>query len=504
MKIFSANQVRDIDRYTIENEPIPSIDLMERAAKQIAGWIIAHFINEAKFKIFVGPGNNGGDALAIARLLSDKKFNIEVFVVKISDKLSKDAEINLKRLTNIDNIKINILKPEDKLPSISKNEIIIDGLFGSGLTRPLEGFPAKIVNLINSSHALVIAVDVPSGLFGEDNSENNINNIVKTDYTLTFQFLNLSFLFPENYEFVGEWVVLPIGLHNDIINKTETNYYLINEDWVKNSLIKRKKFAHKGNFGHALLVSGSYGKMGAAILASRACLRTGVGLLTVHIPQTGYEILQTAVPEAMVCIDESEINYCQQNEMKNFDVIGIGPGIGKKKSMKMAVKAIIENSDSPLVIDADGINILAENKEWMKNVPKNSILTPHPKEFERLFGKSTNSFSRINLLIDSAKKYNIFIVLKGAHTAIACPDGSCYFNTTGNPGMATAGSGDVLTGIILSLLAQNYSPKEAVILGVYLHGLSGDIAACELSEESIIAGDIINYLSHAFKSLKES
>lgn len=504
MKIFKTGLVKLIDKYTVEHEPILSIDLMERAASQVTDWLINKFNNDREFFVFAGPGNNGGDAMVVARLLTYTNYKVNVYIVKFSDKFSDNFNINYSRLEELskkeNQLKINILTQDSEFPIINSNNIIVDGIFGSGLSRPLAGFPAKVVNHINDSDATVVAVDIPSGLFGEDNSNNNIQNIVKADFTLTFQFPKLSFLFPENDKYVGEWHILDIGLDKNIINEIETDYFYFLKNEIK--LKSRKKFDHKGKYGHALLIAGSYEKTGAAILSSKACLRTGVGLLTVHVPQSAYEIMQTAVPEAMLMIDETETNFLKKELLNKFNAIGIGPGIGKKKSMRMALKTVIENSDVPIVFDADAINILAENKEWLNNIPKNSIFTPHPKEFERLVGKSTNNFDRSKMQVDFAKKYNVYVVLKGANTAVACPDGKIYFNSTGNPGMATAGSGDVLTGIILSLLAQGYSSKDAALIGVFIHGLAGDIAADEMSEEALIASDIISCLGKAFKEIK--
>ena len=244
--------------------------------------------------------------------------------------------------------------------------------------------------------------------------------------------------------------------------------------------------------------------MGAAVLASRACLRTGTGLITAHVPRKGYDILQNSVPEAMISLDESDIVFSGIADMDQYNAVGIGPAIGLKDNTQKAFRELLKTINVPLVIDADGINILGENKEWLKQLPKNTILTPHPKEFERIAGKTSDGYNQIQRLVELAEKYQIFIVLKGAYTAIASPDGLCYFNTTGNPGMATAGSGDVLTGIILSLLGQGYCPEDAAVTGVYLHGLAGDRAAEITGEESLIANDIIDYLGKAFNELKES
>ncbi len=503
MKLFRSKQVVEIDEYTIKNEPILSIDLMERAATQIANWIIKRYNKKYEFKIFVGSGNNGGDALVVARHLAEHFYNVEVFMIKISNKLSIDSETNLLRLKEQKRAKIYYITSDNEIPDFNENAIVLDGLFGSGLSRPLESLAADTVIHINNQNVTVISVDSPSGLFGEDNSTNNRENIIKADYTLTVQFPNVSFMFYENNDFVGEWHVIPIGLHENKIETTETPYVLLENDIIKNIYKKRNKFSHKGNYGHALLISGSYGKMGAAVLASEACLRSGVGLLTTHVPKFGYNIMQTALPEAMISIDNSEKVFSNIPDLKLFNSIGIGPGLGIEKETKMAFEQIITEKKLSMVIDADGLNILAQNKGLLKKLPPKTILTPHPKEFERLFGKFNDSFSKNLAQIEFSKKYNIVIVLKGAHTAITTPDGKCYFNSTGNTGMATAGSGDVLTGIILSFLAQGYKPELAAIFGVYLHGLSADIAVEEIGEEALIAGDISENLGFAFNKIRK-
>ncbi|MFH1320821.1 MAG: NAD(P)H-hydrate dehydratase [Bacteroidota bacterium] len=512
MKILSANQIRETDAYTIKNEPIKSINLMERAATQCYEWLIDRFDMSVDFKIFCGTGNNGGDGLVVARMLSNKGYKVEVFIVRYSQKCSDDFNINEKRLLKLKNVPINDITPENtnrvkdaiNCVSTSNKLIIIDAIFGSGLSRPVEGFVADVICHIYKSDAGVVAIDIPSGLFAEDNSNNIRKNIVKADHTLSLELPKLAFMFPENEDYVGEWHVLPIGLNKQFISELPSQNYYITKDIAKSLIKPRAKFSHKGNYGHALLVSGSYGMIGAAVLASKACLRAGAGLLTTHIPKCGYEIMQAAAPEAMVDIDSSEHVISGNIEISKYNAIGIGPGIGKDEKTQTAIKLIIQNSSLPLVIDADAINIIAENKTWIPFVPKGSIFTPHPKEFERLAGKTSNNYERFLLQTQFAKKYQVYVLLKVAHTAIACPDGNCYFNSTGNPGMATGGSGDVLTGMILGLLAQGYSPKEASILGVYLHGSAGDEYAFDYSHEKLIASDIIDRLGDAFGAIYES
>ena len=511
MKLFSTSQISALDKYTIENEPISDIDLMERASLQITNWLVQRFSTEHKIIFFAGPGNNGGDALTIARQMADLDFICEVYLVDLGRELKGSSAINRHRLELQQKVKLQIVKTLNHFPEINETDIVIDGLFGSGLTRPLEGLAAEIVQKINEiSHRLnysrecnctVISIDIPSGLMGENNSGNIAENIIQADFTLTFQFPKISFLFAENEKFVGACEVLPIRLHPDGIEKTQTTFYLTEKEDIQHIIKKRLRFGHKGTYGHALLIAGSFGKMGAAVLASKACLHAGVGLLTTQIPHLGYPIIQTAVPEAMVSVDQHDYTFTEFPDLSQFTAVGVGPGIGLKSNTKKALCELLEKSQIPLVIDADALNILAENKTWLEKLPENSILTPHPGEFRRLVGESSNSYECIQKQIELSEKYKVIVVLKGAFTTISTPEGRLYFNSTGNPGMATAGSGDVLTGIILGLLAQGLSSENAARAGVYLHGLAGDIAVQQKSEYSLIASDIIEFLGNAFLSL---
>lgn len=502
MKIFRSKQIAEIDAYTIKHELVSSIDLMERAASKVFEWISDRYTFQQVFKIFVGPGNNGGDGLALARMLSSASFDVEVYILNVNKKMSVDCQVNLDRLKSLGRIPIFEISGVNDFPAISEKSVLIDALLGSGLSRPLDGLVKDVVNLINYSNAEVIAIDIPSGLFGEDNSLNEFINCIQADYTLSFQFPKLSFLFPENSNVVGLWKVLPIGLHSDIINGMETPYKLIDENFIRDLLKSRPRFSHKGTYGHGLLISGSYGKMGAAILASKGCLRSGVGLLSTHIPRLGYDIMQTAVPESMVSIDRSDIIFTEYPDLENFDAIGIGPGIDTKCNSVRALEELIEECDKPLILDADALNILGAHSEMKKKLPKGSILTPHMKEFERILGASNGAFDRNERQRAFSKKQSVVLVLKGAFTAISDDKGRCYFNPTGNPGMATAGSGDVLTGIILSLLTQGYSSLNAALIGVYIHGLAGDLAAEEIGQDALIASDIVCFLPNAWKKIR--
>jgi ADP-dependent NAD(P)H-hydrate dehydratase / NAD(P)H-hydrate epimerase len=501
MKLFSTRQIADIDKYTIENEPIADIDLMERAAMQVTNWLIKRFPTDRKIIIFAGFGNNAGDALTVARQMAELDYQCEVYLLDFGKELKGSPAINLLRLEEQGKVKVFRIKNVEDFPGTVTSDLILDGLFGSGLTRPLEGLPAAIVRKINLLPNTTVSIDVPSGLMGEDNSENIPENILQADYTLTFQFPKISFLFAENEQYTGKWEVLPIGLHPEGIEKTPTDFLLIDKEDVNKIFVPRSKFAHKGTCGHALLIAGSYGKMGAAVLASRGCLRGGTGLLTTHVPKAGYPVIQMTVPEAMASIDDNELMFTNVPDLTRFSAIGIGPGVGTGEKTRQAFHELIETAQIPMVIDADGLNILSVEKEWLKKLDGNAILTPHPGEFARLAGKSGNSFERIEKQRQFAEKYNVIVVLKGAHTSVATPDGKIFFNSTGNPGMATAGSGDVLTGIILGLLAQRFTIQDAAIAGIFLHGLAGDLAVKKKSEISLIAGDIIDFLGDAVKEI---
>lgn len=502
IKVFSTGQVKELDQYTIQHEPIAPIDLVERASTVFVREFTRHYSKQLRIVVFAGKGNNGADALAIARLLMEESYEVETYLFNPSGILSPECETNKKRLFEIGYTHFSEVMDDFEPPVLGYNDVVIDGLFGSGLTRSLEGGFAAVVNYINESDAQVVSIDIPSGLFGEDNKENNPSAIIKADMTLTFSFPKLAFFLSDNAPFIGEWKVLDIGLHPDAIDETDTNWGWVTEDDVAELIQPRKRFSHKGSFGHALLVAGSRGKMGAAILSARACLRSGAGLLTVHIPPRGELALQTAFPETMVSLDQHNNHFSSIPNLSPFNAIGVGPGIGQHMETAAAFERLLQTTNSPMVIDADALNLLASNNDLYRYIPPYSILTPHPKEFDRLAGESVSAYERLQKALSFAVDKKIIIVLKGAYTAICSPAGHIYFNNNGNPGMATAGSGDVLTGILLSLLAQGYDPEITAVTGVYLHGLSGDMAAAHYSEEGMIASDIIEMLGKAFKHTK--
>ncbi len=505
MKIFRSDQVREIDEYTIKNEPVSSISLMERAAMKLFGWIAERFGRSEHFAVFAGPGNNGGDGLALARMLFKNEYSVDVYYVNISDKRSSDWEENNRRLENETDVKIKFIDNLEQFPVLDSNVIIIDGIFGSGLSRNVTGFAGDIIRKINNiDRKQVLSIDIPSGLFGEDNDGNDRNNIIRADHTLSFQFPKLSFMFADNDRYVGEWHILPIALHRRIISSMDSAYGYLENDDIRHLLKNRNKFDHKGIFGHGLFISGSAGKMGAAVLGAGAAIHTGCGLVTCHTPASGGIVLQCSLPEAMISFDRNENLITSVPDTSAFSAVGIGPGIGTEKATAEALHSLLTDCSKPVVIDADALNILSMNREWFKLLPEGAVLTPHIREFERMTGPSSGCYERLQKQLAFSSQYNCIVVLKGAHSSVTSPSGLVRFNSTGNPGMATGGSGDVLTGIILSLLAQGYDSFDAAVTGVFLHGLAGDLAVSVSSPESVIASDIINKIGEAYNKIRES
>ncbi|MBR4301847.1 MAG: NAD(P)H-hydrate dehydratase [Bacteroidales bacterium] len=503
-KVFSIAQIREADRYTITNEPINSIDLMERAAEACYNWMMYNVegIEDATIAVLCGMGNNGGDGLALARMFAQAGIGVEVYIVALSDKGSSDFEINKKRLSQVDGVEPKYIYSVSDFDLAPATTIVIDAILGSGLTRSIEGELEAIVKKINSFDALKIAIDMPSGLFADKSSVGNM--VFRAHHTLTFQFPKLPFFFPENEQFVGEFHVLDIGLHRQYIAQTPTKMYYVADVETPSVLMHRPKFSHKGTYGHALLISGSFGKMGAAIFAAKGCMYMGCGLTTVHLPANTVNCMQVTFPEAVVSIDcDDNVFASLPSDMDRYTAAGVGPGLGTDEKSVMALKKFLVEWNKPLVLDADALNIVGMNKEEMLPLlPHYTIITPHVKEFKRWIGEWSDDFERLEKQKTLAKDYGIIVVLKGANTSICCPDGEVYFNSTGNPGMATGGSGDVLTGIITSLLAQGVNAKQAAIFGVYLHGMAGDIAASDVGMVSMTASDICDGIKKATKLLE--
>jgi len=505
MKILSASQIKSLDNLTIAKEPIKSIDLMERVAMICTRRLMKLIPNEESIYIICGKGNNGGDGLAIARLLLERGYTVTVCVINYKKEFSVEAESNYKLLQTKyqDHIfEINSTK-ELTICLSNHNSIIIDALIGSGLNNPIKGFLGDVIKLINANFKNIISIDVPSGLFIDATSIDN-SYIIQSTLTLSLQFPKLAFLLPENSKYIPQFELIDIGLNKEGITEIKTKNYYITASDISPFIKKRHKFDHKGSFGHALLFAGSNGKAGAAIISAKACLRSGAGLLTVHSTKDVLTALLAHLPEAMSESDTSSSYITKINNLENYSAIGFGPGVGVHKDTQKVLKSIISKYKGKLIIDADGLNILSENKTWLNQLPKETILTPHVKEFERLVGKSKNDFERLKKLKYFSAKYKCIVILKGAHSVIAMPDGDLFFNSTGNPGLAKAGSGDALTGIILGLLCRGYSSAHAALIGTHVHGLSADLCLKKMSMESILISEVIEQLAKAFKKLEKT
>ena len=473
---------------------------MERAASACIDWLALQGWEERHFHIFCGKGNNGGDGLAIARMLSERGINVAVFILELGKTGSPLFQENLQKLNRSD-VKVHFISSEALFPIIEPQSIIIDALFGTGLHHPLEGLSETLIHHINRCGATIVSVDLPSGMFADASSKNH--TVVKAQYTLTFQVPKQSFMLAENSTSLGKIQLLDIGLATDFYHQAVVQFNTVEPDQIKAFFRYRDPASHKGHFGHALLIGGSYGKMGAMVLATTACLRSGCGLATAYIPTCGYAVMQTVVPEAMVQtgkgieqLDSIEIEY------DKYAAMGIGPGMGTAEITQTAFLHLLESCKQKMVLDADALNIISNNKEFISRLPHHTILTPHPKEFDRIFGDQQNEWERIQMAMKQAKALQVIIILKGYRTLIALPDGRGYFNQTGNAGLAKGGSGDVLTGMITAFLAQGYTPEQAALLGVYLHGLAADEAIQSIAEESLLSSDVIASISQAFKLIK--
>ena len=498
MKVLSAQQLYKADQITIENGGITADELMERAATLCFQWIHNRLQgNSVAIQLFCGTGNNGGDGLVIARHLKQHGYHVNTYIINCSNKRSEAFLTNYERLKEI-GVWPEMITCKSDFPEVSENDMIIDAIFGLGLSRSPEGVIKEAIQFINRSNAYVLSIDFPSGLFSDMAITDN-DAVIKAYHTLTFQTPKLAFLLPDNQEFVGSWDTIDIGLDSAYLNSVETSIYLTYKEDVQPLYKFRDNFSHKGNFGHSLIVGGSFGKMGAVSLASRAALTIGSGLVTAYIPKCGYQALQTALPEVMVEVDaENELEFF--NSKIKATTVGIGIGMGTSTKTADGLKQFLQKNKLPLVVDADAINLLSKNKSLLKLLPENSVLTPHPKEFERLAGKWKNDYDKLDKLKAISKKYKLIVVLKGAYTVIV-DQGKLFFNSTGNPALATAGSGDVLTGIITGLIAQHYTPINAAILGVYLHGKTAELAMESMVYETFTASHCIDYLSDAFIDL---
>ena len=503
MKLFTTEEIRAIDRRTIEQEGVPSLELIERVAEGVADEISSRWRSNKPTMVFAGPGNNGADALGAARLLFERGFRPEVFLFNIGgDKLSTDCAASRDRmLAEVPDIIFHEVKDRFSMPKITTNHLVIDGLFGSGLREELQGGFISLVQYINDENATVVSIDLPSGMFGDWNPQIVNRNTIHATLTLAIQFPRISFFIPDNAELIGEWKIIDIGLSEKAIATSPANFCLVEQRDVHRRLRHRKEFASKADFGSGILYAGSYGMMGAAILAARGALRAGVGKLTVNSPKCGYQIMQSSVPEALFRHNRGEINIIDIHPERDFSAIAVGPGIGTNELTVKAVEDFLASINQPVILDADALNCIAIKPSILNTIPVLSILTPHAGEFDRLFGPQPSAEARLRKAIEMAKYYNILIILKGRYTAIVRPDGKVYFNSSGCPAMATAGSGDVLTGVLLSMLAQGYPAELASLIAVYVHGLAGEMAAAEQGEYGVTAGDIASYIGKAIREI---
>lgn len=507
MKIFSSKDIKDLDVATCKAQGITSLDLMERAANEVVKVITAKVLPKTRIVVVAGPGNNGGDALAVSRILAEQGYSkIEVFLFNVRGELSEECEAQKKKLIESEaQVQFTEITTSFIPPQLTVNDVIIDGLFGVGLRDPLTGGFASVAHLINDSGAFVISIDIPSGLSGEWNNNVRYRDVVHANLTLTFQFPKLSFFFAEHADLLGEHVVLNIRLDPKAIKEKKSDWMLVESRTIRPLLHTRHPFSAKRDFGSVMMFAGSMGMMGAAVLCARAALKCGAGLATVHSPRTGITILQTSVPEAMFEPDRNERVISDMSLHHSHQAVAVGPGIGTNELTINALESLLKTCKSPLVLDADALNCIVKRPALLSMLPARTVITPHIGEFDRLFGEQSSSEQRLKKAIEMATHYNIIIVLKSHYTMIVRPGSTgkanVYFNSTGNPGMATAGAGDVLTGVIAGFMAQGYQPEYAATIGVYIHGLAGDIASEEIGEYGVVASDICDRLGRAIKAV---
>ncbi|RZS93764.1 NAD(P)H-hydrate dehydratase [Aquimarina brevivitae] len=499
MKILSANQLKEADQVTLENQQISSLDLMERAASQVFNSIHQKLKGAPiLIHVFCGIGNNGGDGLVISRLLLEHGYTVKTYIVNFSEHRSPEFLDNYDRLKSMSKEWPIQLRSEEDFPKIARQDMVIDAIFGIGLNRPMVSWVVDLVKHINEARCFTLGVDVPSGLYS-DKAPDDPNAVIVASTTVTFQSPKMVFFLPQTGKYTENFEVIDIGLDKDFLHQVNPQALLFHKREISTLYKPRPKFSHKGTYGHAVIIGGSYGKIGSTILASKAALRIGAGLVSAYVPECGYIPLQTSNPEVMV-ITDGEKNITTIDISISHNAIGIGMGLGTSDQTTTAFIKFLEQNKSPLVIDADAINILAKNDNYKELIPENAILTPHPKELERLVGSWEHDFEKIEKAKAFSKKYHCILIIKGAYSIVVAGN-NLYVNSTGNQGMATAGSGDVLTGVITGLIAQGYDPLQASIFGTYLHGRAGDIGASKKGYESLIAGDLITNLGNAYVDL---
>jgi len=518
--------MREIDNRTIDEYGVPGLVLMERAGLAVVSRLKKLF-NTKRVVVIAGPGNNGGDGMVVARELHNEGWDVEAFLISRPEKIKGDA---LSQYNSAVKLGVRVRSAEELLARRSsifrKHSVIVDAIFGTGLSKNMTGKILEVVQIINGSGLPVISVDIPSGI-SSDNGQ-VMGDAVKADYTVTFGLPKRGHLLYPGAGYAGNLVVEDIGFPREFLTSERIRTELLERNDVSRLVPERKKYSNKGNYGHVLIVAGSRGKTGAAFMAAKACLRTGAGLVTIGVPESLADVFQSHVVEEMVLIlpdrGDGSLSAKASNRILDFinrtgGILAIGPGIGVSAETREVMKALIKNASSPMVVDADGINCLAGNKKILTDAKSPVILTPHPGEMARLMDKAQRGRGkgvaagasliqeiekdRIGSAIRYAREMRTFLVLKGVPTVIATPEGDVFINPTGNAGMAKGGSGDVLTGMISAFLSQTGNPINSCILGVYIHGLAGDIGSSERGQHSLIATDIIDKIPAAFLSLKQ-
>ncbi len=502
MEVLTAEQMQNADRFTIANLPITSLDLMERAAQTCFNWFKKRYDSATPVHIFCGQGNNGGDGLALARLLINDGFNVIVNYLNVKTTTSPDCQVNLERLVRIKKDAVIPVSKIEELNDFVPGSVLVDAIFGTGFSGKTEGLIALVIKKINASKNPVVSIDLPSGIHSDKSSLNSGNEIIKATQTLTFQYRKPAMFTAENDAFFGTVTVMEIGLLPRALASMKIRFYETDIDIIASLYKPKREFSHKGNFGHSLLITGESGKMGAAILSARGYLKSGGGLLTLLVPEETLSVIQVAVPETMGLTFGPSNSFIPG--MASFTTIGAGPGLGTGPTAMSLINQVLDLTQIPLVLDADALNILSLNPDWFSRLAKDTILTPHPGEFRRMAGSWTDDFDKLNKQREFAQRYSVYVVLKGKYSSIACPDGTIWFNPTGNPGMAKGGSGDVLTGLLTGLRASGYNALDTCLIGTWLHGLAGDLAASALSQEGMNAGDLIEYLPLAWKTITPS
>jgi hydroxyethylthiazole kinase-like uncharacterized protein yjeF len=504
MKILNREEIRFADEYTIQHEPISSIDLMERAARACVMYIMKYVDDSEPVFILCGKGNNGGDGFAIARMLLERSYNCTAVLVNYTPEFSEDCKTNYERLKAAHPDSIFEVNSEKDLESSRFTSVstLVDALLGTGLNKPLSGLLKDVVEFANKNFTRIISIDCPSGLY-IDKSNDPDDRVVHSTVTLTFQYPKLSFFMAQNKWAVPNFEILNIGLHPHLEHLIQAKQFFISRNEIRQLVTQRSKFSHKGNFGHALIIAGSNSMRGAASISAMACLRSGAGLLTVHSVENAIQALMHHLPEAMSSIDSNAEFICELPDVKKYSSVAIGPGIGTEQETRDVLKKLLNYNAAPLLVDADALNILAMNKTWISFLQPDTILTPHPKEFDRLTEAHSSDLDRYTSAKQFAMKHRVILVLKGSYTIVCMPDGSTYFNSTGNAGLAKGGSGDALTGIIIGLLARGYRAPQAALIGVYIHGAAADLAVKKSSMESLLASDVIDKLPKAFLKLEQ-